>query len=103
MTFAEPKLPVTRPRCRGPQFSDAARGRGAAQALYGTADGLPARPLHRNACGGRPASRFRAFYPEIRITTTSFAKVDSRLSFGHVASPAPIRPRSPGPTCSPTT
>jgi len=31
--------------------------------------------------------RYRAYYPEIRITTTSFAKVDSRLSFGHVAEP----------------
>lgn len=37
--------------------------------------------------GARPRARIRAFYPEIRITTTSFAKSDSRLSFGHVASP----------------
>ncbi|WP_116598281.1 AMP nucleosidase [Primorskyibacter marinus] len=36
---------------------------------------------------GHPGCRYRAFYPEIRITTTTFAKVDSRLSFGHVASP----------------
>ncbi|NRB20009.1 MAG: AMP nucleosidase [Rhodobacteraceae bacterium] len=31
--------------------------------------------------------RIRAHYPEICITTTSFARVDSRLSFGHVAAP----------------
>ena len=31
--------------------------------------------------------RFRAFYPEIKITTTSFARIDSRLSFGHVSRP----------------
>ena len=37
--------------------------------------------------GARPRARIRAFYPDIRITTTSFAKSDSRLSFGHVASP----------------
>ncbi|NNK77732.1 MAG: AMP nucleosidase [Litoreibacter sp.] len=37
--------------------------------------------------GPMPAVRFRAFYPEIRITTTSFAQIDSRLSFGHVAGP----------------
>ena len=37
--------------------------------------------------GPPPAHRVRAFYPEIRLTTTSFAKIDSRLSFGHVASP----------------
>jgi AMP nucleosidase len=36
---------------------------------------------------GAPQGRMRAFYPEIRITTTSFARVDSRLSFGHVAEP----------------
>jgi len=37
--------------------------------------------------GDIPDKRIRAFYPEIRITTTSFAKVDSRLSFGHVSEP----------------
>ena len=36
---------------------------------------------------GAPGHRIRAFYPEIRITTDSFAQVDSRLSFGHVAHP----------------
>ena len=38
---------------------------------------------------GPKEKRFRAFYPEIRITTTSFAQVDSRLSFGHVSEPGP--------------
>ncbi len=37
--------------------------------------------------GGKPEARYRAYYPEICITTTSFAQVDSRLSFGHVAEP----------------
>ncbi len=36
---------------------------------------------------GQPDGRFRAFYPEIRLTTTTHAKMDSRLSFGHVAEP----------------
>ncbi|MBE0412790.1 AMP nucleosidase [Yoonia sp.] len=36
---------------------------------------------------GQPDARVRAFYPEIRLTTTSYAKTDSRLSFGHVAEP----------------
>ncbi|MBE1297957.1 MAG: AMP nucleosidase [Rhodobacteraceae bacterium] len=31
--------------------------------------------------------RIRAFYPEIRFTTSSYAQVDSRLSFGHVSMP----------------
>ncbi len=36
---------------------------------------------------GHADCRYRAFYPEIRIVTNSHAKVDSRLSFGHVARP----------------
>ena len=31
--------------------------------------------------------RYRAFYPQAAIETTSYAKVDSRLSFGHVSEP----------------
>lgn len=31
--------------------------------------------------------RYRAFYPEIRITTTKFDQIDSRLSYGHVTGP----------------
>jgi AMP nucleosidase len=37
--------------------------------------------------GAAPEGRYRAFYPEIALATTSFAKVDSRLSFGHVSEP----------------
>lgn len=36
---------------------------------------------------GRPKGFVRAFYPEVRFTTTSYAAVDSRLSFGHVSQP----------------
>lgn len=36
---------------------------------------------------GHPGVRYRAFYPEVRLTTTSFVKVDSRLSFGRVSGP----------------
>src|SRR3546814_19149450 len=31
--------------------------------------------------------RLRAFYPQVAITTTSLAHIDSRLSFGHVPMP----------------
>ena len=36
---------------------------------------------------GRPAGRVRAYYPEVRLVVHSFDRVDSRLSFGHVAEP----------------
>lgn len=31
--------------------------------------------------------RFRAFYPEVSVSTSSFAQVDSRLAYGHMPSP----------------
>lgn len=34
-----------------------------------------------------PDTRIRAFYPEVRFTTSSYAQVDTRLSFGHVSGP----------------
>ncbi|MCJ8335788.1 MAG: AMP nucleosidase, partial [Epibacterium sp.] len=37
--------------------------------------------------GEAPAKRIRAFYPEVRFTTNTYAQVDSRLSYGHVADP----------------
>ncbi|MEX0281546.1 MAG: AMP nucleosidase [Arenibacterium sp.] len=36
---------------------------------------------------GAPDHRIRAFYPEIRLTTSTYAQVDTRLSYGHVATP----------------
>jgi AMP nucleosidase len=36
---------------------------------------------------GAPDVRIRAFYPEVRLTTSSYAQVDTRLSFGHVSAP----------------
>ncbi len=37
--------------------------------------------------GQRPSARYRAFYPEVRLTTSVHSKTDSRLAFGHVAIP----------------
>ncbi|KIC41017.1 MAG: AMP nucleosidase [Ruegeria sp.] len=42
-----------------------------------------AKAMQENA----PDARYRAYYPEIRIKTSSYAQVDSRLSFGHVSEP----------------
>lgn len=56
-------------------------------ALYAQATEFLFDQFSRTLGGHRPAARVRAFYPEVRITTTSHAKADSRLSFGHVAVP----------------
>jgi len=37
--------------------------------------------------GGHPGVRIRAYYPQIKLVTATYAKVDSRLSFGHVTAP----------------
>src|SRR5690606_1889372 len=37
--------------------------------------------------GKAPQARFRAWYPELRLTTASHSQGDSRLAFGHVALP----------------
>jgi len=37
--------------------------------------------------GETPRARLRAYYPLVRITTTSFDPIDSRLSYGHVSGP----------------
>jgi AMP nucleosidase len=37
--------------------------------------------------GVNPGGRARAFYPELRFSTTSYAQVDTRLAYGHVTAP----------------
>jgi AMP nucleosidase len=54
---------------------------------YETATGF-LRDKFAEVMGGASAEgRYRAFYPLVSFTTASFAKVDSRLSFGHVTEP----------------
>jgi AMP nucleosidase len=68
-------------------FTDAARAVDRLEALYAEATGFLAQQFQTAIADGNPRRRVRAFYPEIRLTVTSFDKVDSRLSYGHVASP----------------
>ena len=55
--------------------------------LYDTAVAFLSDEFVKAINGDVPEKRIRAYYPEIRITTTSYGKVDSRLSFGHVSTP----------------
>jgi AMP nucleosidase len=68
-------------------FSDAAAAVDRLEALYSQATGFLVDQFQATITKGTPGRRIRAFYPEIRLTVTSFDKVDSRLSFGHVSSP----------------
>ncbi|ABG30304.1 AMP nucleosidase [Roseobacter denitrificans] len=40
---------------------------------------------------GAPDCRVRAFYPQVEFETSSYAHVDTRLSFGHVSAPGRYR------------
>ncbi|WP_136683032.1 AMP nucleosidase [Falsirhodobacter xinxiangensis] len=68
-------------------FMDAAAAVARLREIYDIATGFLAQAFAETIGGHRPAARVRAFYPEVRITTTSFTRVDSRLSFGYVAAP----------------
>jgi AMP nucleosidase len=69
-SFTDPKLAVAR-----------------LQEIYQTAVKFLSENFINALSEGQPDRRVRAFYPEIRLTTTTYAKTDSRLSFGHVAEP----------------
>ena len=68
-------------------FTDATAAVDRLQELYESATDYICGEFARAMQKGAPDCRVRAYYPEIRITTSSFAQVDSRLSFGHVSSP----------------
>jgi AMP nucleosidase len=69
------------------QFTDAAAAVARLIELYGQATGFLSAHFQKAMDSAAPETRIRAFYPEIRFTTSSYAQVDSRLSFGHVSSP----------------
>ena len=55
--------------------------------LYFEATNFLKQKFSQAASASEPEYRYRAFYPEVRVTTTSFATMDTRQSFGHVANP----------------
>ncbi|MDJ0827095.1 MAG: AMP nucleosidase [Rhodobacter sp.] len=88
MNVADPHLPVQTPDLPGPErFRDATSAVNRLTEIYDAGTRFLRAHFEETLRTGMPASRFRACYPEIRIATTSFAQVDSRLSFGHVAEP----------------
>ncbi|WP_442954429.1 AMP nucleosidase [Pararhodobacter sp.] len=76
-------LPPSEPR----QFNDAKAAVDHLCALHAAATGFLVDRFQRLLETGQAPARYRAFYPEIRITTTTYDQPDSRLSFGHVPEP----------------
>jgi len=88
MNFAERNLPVVFPEAPAPEaFTDPQKAVARLQELYRIATRFLCDRFQETLTSGKPDSRVRAFYPEIRLTTTSFDLVDSRLSFGYVSAP----------------
>ena len=81
-------LPVESPEAPArEQFTDAAAAVDRLCQLYEQAVDFLVERFGETLDGKRPRARYRAFYPEVRLTTTSHSTTDSRLSFGHVAIP----------------
>ena len=85
MTEDSPVL--TPPHADPISFTDATSAVARLEQLYDQATGFLVQHFRAAVAIGKPASRIRAFYPEIRLTVTSHDKIDSRLSFGHVSRP----------------
>ena len=60
---------------------------GAIKALYERNTSFLRSAFQAYVDGGGEGERARAFYPEVLLTTSSFALADSRLSYGHVSQP----------------
>ena len=81
LPVVSPEVPVAR------EFRDAKAAVARLRELYEISVDFLTKTFTENVGGTRPDTRFRAFYPEIRIRTSTYAQTDSRLSFGHVAGP----------------
>ncbi|HRO10470.1 AMP nucleosidase [Amaricoccus sp.] len=78
---------VSPPQAPDELFNEAEAAVADLQKRYRAATGFLRRHFAAVMRGRPPEGRYRAFYPQVSLTTASFAKVDSRLSFGHVTEP----------------
>ncbi|MEM8731148.1 MAG: AMP nucleosidase [Pseudomonadota bacterium] len=68
-------------------FSDATEAVDRLELLYKVATEFLTSGFKSAMSGQPPSHQMRAFYPEVRLTTSTHARVDTRLSFGHVYAP----------------
>jgi AMP nucleosidase len=80
--------PVVMPEPFTPQnFDDAEKAVAALQMLYARNTSFLRDSFASLAAGGDNSKRYRAFYPQVEVTTTSFGQVDSRQAYGHMPTP----------------
>ena len=88
MNANEQITPVVTPEGqRAELFDDPGKAVDRLEELYASSTRFLKENFNEAVQGDAPSVRYRAYYPEIRLTTTSHAKTDSRLSFGHVPGP----------------
>ena len=68
-------------------FTDAREAVAALQALYDRNTQFLRTSFAQLATGGDINRRYRSFYPEVGVTTSSFSQVDSRQAYGHMPTP----------------
>ncbi len=83
---------ILTPDTPDPEFFDTAEAAVARlEALYAQASVFLRDHFACAMSEGAPACRVRAFYPQVLFETSSYAQVDTRLSFGHVSAPGCYR------------
>ncbi len=81
-------LPIIQPEpLQAQSYTDAGKAVARLQALYKQSTQFLRANFEAVMAGEPPKGRYRAFYPQVGITTTTHAKLDTRLAFGHVAEP----------------
>ncbi|MFD2172855.1 AMP nucleosidase [Rhodobacter lacus] len=85
--MTDPLTIQTSPHTDPEYFTDAAAAVARLEALYAEATGFLLEKFNAVLATGAASARYRAFYPEVRLTVGSHKKGDSRLSFGHVSEP----------------
>ncbi|MER8991278.1 AMP nucleosidase [Mesorhizobium sp. M0678] len=68
-------------------FNDPKKAVAALQVLYDRNTKFLRDSFAALAAGGDNNKRYRAFYPEIGVTTSSFTQIDSRQAYGHMPTP----------------
>jgi AMP nucleosidase len=88
INLASADLPVSTPEYDGPQsYSDANQTVKALSEIYHKGTEFLQSRFAAIIHGEGLDRHYRAFYPEIRFVTSSYANVDSRLAYGHVTGP----------------
>lgn len=77
----EPDTPAPR------SYLSASEAVDAIENLYSTATDFLCARFAEYHSGTPPQGHYRAYYPQLSITTSTYTQVDSRLSFGHVGEP----------------